>query len=83
MIRRLLRGSEWRNDVLRTNLWLVPAIEVLAAVALFAGTFALDRASYDGVFKIPGWAISGSPDAARQLSFDFENRNSGVPSGMN
>ena len=67
MIRRLLRGSEWRNDVLRTNLWLVPAIEVLAAVVLFAGTFALDRASYDGVFKIPGWAISGSPDAARQI----------------
>ncbi|MGC1283718.1 MAG: DUF2254 family protein, partial [Streptosporangiaceae bacterium] len=67
MIRRLLRGSEWRRDVLRTNLWLVPAIEVAAAVLLFIGTFALDQASYDGVFKIPGWAISGSPDAARQI----------------
>ena len=30
-IRRLLHGSEWRRDVLRTNLWLVPAIEVLGA----------------------------------------------------
>ena len=67
VIRRLLRGSEWRREVLRTNLWLVPAIEVLAAVLLFVGTYALDRAAYDGVFKMPGWAISGSPDAARQI----------------
>ena len=67
MIRRLLRGSEWRREVLRTNLWLVPAVEVLAAVLLFAGTYALDRAAYDGVFRVPGWAISGSADAARQI----------------
>ncbi len=66
-IRRLLHGSEWRRDVLRTNLWLVPAIEVLGAVILFAGTYALDRAAYDGVFKVPGWAISGSPDVARTV----------------
>jgi uncharacterized membrane protein len=67
MIIRLGRGSEWRREVLRTNLWFVPAIEVLFAALLFAGTYALDRASYDGVFHIPGWAISGSPDAARQI----------------
>jgi len=67
MIRRLLRGSEWRREVLRTNLWLVPAIEVVAAALLFAGTYALDRASYDGVFHTPGWVLSGSPDAARQI----------------
>jgi uncharacterized membrane protein len=67
VIRRLLRGSEWRRDVLRTNLWLVPAVEVVIAALLFAGTFALDRASYDGVFRTPGWAISGSADAARQI----------------
>jgi len=67
VIRRLLRGSEWRRDVLRTNLWLVPAVEVLIAVLLFAGTYALDRAAYDGVFQVPGWAISGSADAARQI----------------
>jgi len=67
VIRRLLRGSEWRRDVLRTNLWLVPAVEVLIAVLLFAGTYALDRAAYDGVFGVPGWAISGSADAARQI----------------
>jgi uncharacterized membrane protein len=67
VIRRLLTGSEWRRDVLRTNLWLVPAVEVIIAGLLFLGTYALDRASYDGVFRIPGWAISGSPDAARQI----------------
>jgi uncharacterized membrane protein len=67
VIRRLLGGSEWRRDVLRTNLWLVPAVEVIIAALLFAGTYALDRASYDGVFQIPGWAISGSADAARQI----------------
>ncbi len=67
VIRRLLRGSEWRREVLRTNLWLVPAIEVVAAVILFACTYALDRAAYDGVFKVPGWAISGSPDVARTV----------------
>jgi uncharacterized membrane protein len=67
VIRRLLRGSEWRSDVLRTNLWLVPAVEVAAAVVLFAGTFALDRAAADHVFTTPSWAISGSPDVARQI----------------
>ncbi len=67
MIRRLLRGSEWRREVLRTNLWLVPAVEVVIAALLFVGTYALDRAAYDGVFRVPGWAISGSADAARQI----------------
>ena len=67
VIRRLLRGSEWRRDVLRTNLWVVPAIEVLGAVILFVGTYALDRAAYDGVFRVPGWAISGSADVARTV----------------
>jgi uncharacterized membrane protein len=67
VIRRLLRGSEWRREVLRTNLWLVPAVEVLAAGILFIITYALDRAAYDGVFQTPGWAISGSADVARTV----------------
>ncbi len=58
-LRRLLRQSEWRQEILRTNLWLVPAIEVVAAAILFVCTYALDRASYDGGFRVPGWAISG------------------------
>lgn len=67
MLRRLLRGSEWRREVLRTNLWLVPAIEVGAAAILFVCTYTLDRAAYDGVFAVPGWAISGGPDVARTV----------------
>ena len=67
MLRRLLQGSEWRREVLRTNLWLVPAIEVAAAAVLFVGTYALDRAAYQGVFAVPGWAISGGPDVARTV----------------
>jgi uncharacterized membrane protein len=66
-LRRLMRGSEWRREVLRTNLWLVPAVEVVGAVILFICTYALDRAAYDGVFTVPGWAISGGPDVARTV----------------
>ena len=67
MIRRLLRGSDWRREALRTNLWLVPAVEVVAAVVLFAVTYALYRAAFAGDFRLPGWLLSGSPDAARQI----------------
>jgi uncharacterized membrane protein len=67
VLRKLLLGSEYRREVLRTNLWLVPAIEVAGAVILFIVTYSLDRAAYDGVFKVPGWAISGSADVARTV----------------
>ncbi len=67
VIRRLLRGSEWRREVLRTNLWLVPAVLVLAAVVLFVATYSLDLAAYNGVFRVPSWAISGGPDVARTV----------------
>jgi len=60
-------GSHWRQEVLRTSLWFVPALEVVAAVVLFAGTIAADRAAYHGDFAVPGWVISGSADAARQI----------------
>jgi len=65
--RRLLRGSEWRREVLRTNLWLLPAIGVAAAILLFLLTYALDKAAYNGVFAVPSWAISGGPDVARTV----------------
>src|SRR5205807_655462 len=52
---------------LRTNLWLVPTVEVLLAVGLFAITYALDRAAYRGDVSLPSWVNSGSPDAARQI----------------
>ena len=59
--------SAWRREALRTNLWLVPTVEIVLAVALFAGTHALDRAAYDGSLQFPSWVISGSADAARQI----------------
>ena len=45
--------SAWRREALRTNLWLVPTVEIVLAVALFAGTYALDRAAYDGSLQLP------------------------------
>jgi hypothetical protein len=45
--------SAWRREALRTNLWLVPTVEIVLAVALFAGTYALDRAAYDGSLHLP------------------------------
>jgi uncharacterized membrane protein len=53
--------------MLRTNLWLVPAVEVVAAAILFVFTYGLDQAAYHGVFAVPGWAISGGPDVARTV----------------
>lgn len=59
--------SDWRNETLRTNLWLIPAIESVAAVLLFALTLSVDRAAFHGEIRLPSWVISGSPDAARQI----------------
>ena len=59
--------SAWRRDVLRTNLWLVPTVEVVAAVGLFVATYLLDRAAYHGELTLPAWVNNGSPDAARQI----------------
>jgi uncharacterized membrane protein len=60
-------ATHWRREVLRTSLWYVPALEVAAAVVLFIGTLIADRAAYRGDFAVPGWVISGSADAARQI----------------
>src|SRR5215469_3594177 len=60
-------GSHWRREVLRTSLWFVPALEVVAAIVLFAVTIVVDRGAYHGDFTLPGWVISGSADAARQI----------------
>ena len=60
-------GAHWRAEALRTNLWLVPGIEVVAAIVLFAITTGLDHAAYRGEFGVPSWVISGTADAARQI----------------
>jgi uncharacterized membrane protein len=64
---RLPRPSAWRREALRTNLWLVPTVEIVAAVLLFAVTYALDRAAYDGTLKLPSFLVSGDADAARDI----------------
>ena len=60
-------GSDWRRERLRTNLWLVPMLEVVVAVGLYAVTHALDEAAYPGSLSLPSWVIFGSADAARQV----------------
>lgn len=57
MISALPLGSEWRREALRTNLWLVPSIEVIAAVALYVATHALDNAAYDGSVTLTSIAL--------------------------
>ena len=64
---RIPLPSAWRREALRTNLWLVPTLEIVFVVALFAGTYALDRAAYDGSLQLPSFVISGTADAARQI----------------
>ncbi len=63
----LPRPSAWRRDALRTNLWLVPTIEVVFAVALFVVTYRIDEAAYHGEITLPSWVNNGSADAARQI----------------
>ncbi len=67
MTRRPPLVPEWRREALRTNLWLVPGVEVALAVALFAVTHSIDRAAYRGDLTLPAWTISGTADAARQI----------------
>ncbi len=59
-------ADRWRER-LRTNLWFVPTLEVLVAVALFALTLMLDRLAYRNDYEMPGWVLGGTPDAARQV----------------
>ena len=66
-LRRIAAESDWRDEALRTNLWLIPAVESMAAVGLFAVTVSIDKAAFHGGLRLPPWVISGSPDAARQI----------------
>jgi uncharacterized membrane protein len=64
---RIPMPSAWRREALRTNLWLVPTVEIVVAVVLFVVTYALDRAAYDGTLSLPSFVNSGSADAAREI----------------
>ncbi|SEL88626.1 DUF2254 domain-containing protein [Streptacidiphilus jiangxiensis] len=61
------RAADWRREARRTNLWLVPVLEALAAAGLFAITLGVDRAAYNGTVQLPSWVLSGSADGARQV----------------
>ena len=67
MISLVALRSEWRREALRTNLWVVPTIEVVIAVALYFGTHALDKAAFAGSIALPSWMGFGTADAARQI----------------
>jgi uncharacterized membrane protein len=64
---RLPFVSDWRREALRTNLWLVPAIEVALAIGLYVGTHAIDLAAYHGTVTLPSWARFGTADSSRQI----------------
>jgi uncharacterized membrane protein len=66
-VNRRIHVSGHHRELLRTNLWLVPAVEVVAAICLFAVTYAADRAAFNGTFGLPSWVSNGSADAARQI----------------
>jgi uncharacterized membrane protein len=66
-MRQLELRPGWRREALRTSLWWVPTLEVLAAGVLFWIGNALDRAAYRGALKLPSWVISGTADASRQI----------------
>jgi hypothetical protein len=52
--------ADWRQETLRTNLWMVPAIEAVSGLMLFTVTIALDRAAYNGRLGLPSWVLSGT-----------------------
>jgi uncharacterized membrane protein len=64
-VARLL--PSWRREALRTTLWLVPGLLVVAAILLFVVTWELDRAVYRGDFPLPRFADTGSAAEAREL----------------
>jgi uncharacterized membrane protein len=59
--------SDWRKEAFRTNLWVIPTLLTVAVLALFAGTFIVDRAAYNGYLQLPSWVLSGTADAARLI----------------
>jgi len=67
VITRLPLSSEWLRESLRTNLWVVPMLEVLVAIGLYIVTHTLDKAVYRGSITLPSWMVFGTADASRQI----------------
>jgi uncharacterized membrane protein len=57
----------WRREALRTTLWFVPAVLIVAAVLTFILTFALDVGAYNHHYQLPFWLHVGSADAGRDI----------------
>ena len=57
----------WRLEALRTTLWLVPTLCIVAAVVLFAVTYNLDEAVYRGTLHLPWWIRTGTADEGRAV----------------
>ena len=53
-----IRLSPWRWEALRTTLWVVPLVLVLAGVGLFAVTYQLDQYVYRHHTALPSWIRS-------------------------
>jgi uncharacterized membrane protein len=66
-LRRRPLMTPWRREALRTTLWLVPTLLCVAAVALFSGTYAVDRLAFDHGIHLPSLLSQSSPDAARTI----------------
>ncbi|MGO8874659.1 MAG: DUF2254 domain-containing protein [Acidimicrobiales bacterium] len=62
-----LRKASWQREELRTTLWLVPSMLVVASLGLFAITYGLDVAAYHHDLSYPFWIRTPSADAARQV----------------
>jgi uncharacterized membrane protein len=63
----LFEFPEWRRELLRTTLWIVPAALVGVAVFAFSVTYTLDRLAFDGQIHLPAWVNNGGADAGRQV----------------
>ncbi len=57
----------WRWEELRTTLWVVPSILIVAAVLLFAVTFSIDLAAYHHHLTLPFWIRTGSASVVPQV----------------
>ena len=67
-LQRFAVESDWRNETLRTNLWLIPAIETRGGgAAVRRDAERSTRPPSTASISLPSWLISGSPDAARQI----------------
>ena len=57
----------WRWEELRTTLWVVPSLLIVAAVLLFLVTFFIDLSAFHKHLTLPRWIRTGSADAERQV----------------